>query len=131
MMTVKDIYDSALRLLAESVAAEDNNDYEERAPYLIAVFCSEERSTDAALRRVDGKPQAKLSDCVYVGLGEEFPLLPALAPAASYYLASMLVIDDNEELSDKLYEKYCDSMSKLCGSIPAVSERICDRYFFS
>jgi len=131
MMTVKDIYDSALRLLAESAAAEDNNDYEERAPYLVAVFCSEERSTDAALRRMGGYPPSKLSDSVYIGLAEEFPLLPSLAPAASYYLASMLVIDDNEELSDKLYEKYCDSMARICGSIPAVSERICDRYFFS
>ena len=129
-MTVKDIYDSALRLLSESTSPEDNNDYEERAPYLVAIFCSEESSTDAALRRLYGQAQVQYSDSVYMGLEESFPMLPALAPAAAYYLAAMLVIDDDTELSDKLYEKYCDSMSKLCESIPAVSERICDRYSF-
>ena len=127
-MTVKDIYDSALRLLAESTSAEDYADYEERAPYLIAIFCSEECSTDAALRRLHGEAQIKYTDSVYIGLAEPFPMLPALAHAAAYYLAAMLVIDDDSELSDKLYEKYCDSMSRLCESIPAVSERICDRY---
>ena len=127
-MTVKDIYDSAIRLLAESTNAVDNEDYEERAPYLVAIFCSEECSTDAALRRLHGHEQITYSDSVYMGLEESFPLLSSLAPAAAYYLAAMLVIDDNVELSDKLYEKYCDSMSRLCESIPAVSERICDRY---
>ena len=51
-MKNRDIYISALSLIGESVDIEENNDYEERAPYLLAAFCSEAASTDAAYREM-------------------------------------------------------------------------------
>lgn len=131
MVTNKDIYDSALRMLAESCVEGDNDDYEERAPYLLAAFCTEAEDTDKALRQILSEPEGACFNAVYVPLNEQFPLLDRFSAAAAFYLAAMLVIDDNRELSDTLYDKYSDSMSRLCASVPALSGSISDRYYFS
>ena len=45
-----------------------------------------------------------------------------------FYLAAMLVIDYDEELSDKLYDRYCDSVSVISSAIPFEIESIINRY---
>ena len=47
-MKCKEIYDSALRVLAESTLPADNDDYEERAPYLIATQAADGNKMFAA-----------------------------------------------------------------------------------
>ena len=47
------------------------------------------------------------------------------------YVAAMLVLDENEELSDKLYSRYCDLMSDLCATCPASAQPIVDVYGFN
>ncbi len=131
MVTNKDIYDSALRLLAESSVEGDNDDYEERAPYLIAAFCTEAEAIDKALRRMLYKPEGACFNAVFVPLSDEFPLLERFSAAAAFYLAAMLVIDYDRELSDTLYDKYSDSMSRICSCVPALTESISDRYYFN
>ena len=129
-MKCKEIYDSALRFLAESTSPTDNDDYEERAPYLLATFCSELAGTDAALRRILGKcAQSNFSE-VYLPLDNDFPLLSRFASAAALYLAAMLIIDDEQSFSDKLYERYCDKIAAICSTVPALSEKIKNKYFF-
>lgn len=127
MLTQK-IYDASLRILAESTVDGDNADYEERAPYLIAAFCTQVEDLDVALRHSLGESTQHDFNAVYVSLEDEFPLLDRFAPAAALYLASMLVMDDLEALSDRLYERYCDHISKICDQLPAVSTSITDRY---
>ena len=131
LMNNKDIYESALRILAESAAPEDNEDYEERAPYLLAAFCTEAEDTDKALRASLGeKKEAEAFNAVFLPLEARFPLLPRFSAAASFYLAAMLIIDDNAELSDRLYDKYCDAISRIQSTVPALTETVTDRYFF-
>ena len=128
-MFLRDIYDSALRILAESAGLSDNADYEERAPYLLAAFCNEAQSTDEALRRSLGLSPISELDSTYIDLSEKFPLLPRFSTCAARYLAAMLILDDNREISDILYDKYCDAISSICASISAVKENIIDKYF--
>ena len=130
-MTCKSIYDAALRLLAESVNPEDNADYEERAPYLIAAFCTEHKDTDARLREFLGKTAIPDFESLYIELDSTFPLLPKLAACASLYVAAMLVIDDFPELSDRLYDRYCDCASRIYESVLGKSEKTSNKYFSS
>ena len=48
-MKNREIYENALRLLALSAHEGENEDYEERAPYLLAAFCTE-------MTELEGKP---------------------------------------------------------------------------
>lgn len=126
-MKNRDLYTSALCLLAESLEDGENEDYEERAPYLLAAFCSEIADVDKNFRRAEGT-QAPIHDSIYLDLDADFPLSERFGTAASLYLAAMLILDSDEERSDSLYEKYCDSISSIADSIPACSEPIVNRY---
>jgi hypothetical protein len=44
------------------------------------------------------------------------------------YLASMLMLGEDDELSDRLYDKYSDIMSTITTNIPALIEKINNRY---
>lgn len=129
-MKNKDIYDSALRILAERCDADACEDYEERAPYLIAAFCAESAEADKIYRKANGLPTHKEVSEVYLPLTDNFPCAPRFATAASTYLASMLVFDENTELADRLFERYSDIMSAICYELPALVEPIRDKYVF-
>lgn len=129
-MKNQDIYDAALKILAQRDEVGVNEDYEERAPYLIAAFCSESARADEAYRKANGLPKRTSQSAVYLDLSAEFPCCSRFAPTASVYLASMLVIDESPDLSDKLFDRYSDMMSALCMEIPAEVESISDRYGF-
>lgn len=128
-MLLREIYKSALRLLAESTSEGDNADYEERAPYILATFCNQAQGVDISLRRFLKLSATAAIDAVYLSLDSEFPLLPRLATCAALYLAAMLVIENDSELSDSLYEKYCDTMSSIYDSVGSLSESVTDVYF--
>ena len=129
-MKNKDIYDSALRILAERCEAEACEDYEERAPYLIAAFCSESAEADRIYRKANGLSAPKAVSEVFLPLTNDFPCSVRFASAASMYLASMLIFDENTELADRLFERYSDMMSAICYELPALVEPIRDKYFF-
>ena len=127
-MTNQQIYKSSLRLLAESTGVGDNDDYEERAPYIIANFCSETYDADVAYRKAYNLESPNEISEVYLPLENEFPRSPRFSSAACVYLASMLVLDTNPELSDRLFDRYSDMLAGICSSIPALIENIEDRY---
>ena len=129
-VTCHDIYTAALALLTKS-AADRTCDFDDRAPYLMAAFCCEVGDIDAVLRETEGAEPQPTFSAVCIELDENFPLLPRFAPIAAAYIAAMLVLDENEQLSDKLYERYCDAMSELCTSLPATCHTITDVYGFN
>ena len=129
-MTVQDIYEAALRILAESSDPADNADYAERAPFIVAAFCTQNADLDKATRRMLGEGSQHDFNAAYIELDDEFPLLERFAPAASLYLASMLVMEDFEDLSDRLYDRYCDLVSRFCEAIGAENSPITDVYGF-
>ena len=127
-MKNRDIYTSALHLIGEDTAAEVNSDYEERASYLLAAFYTEAMQVDKAYREANELEETIESDCVFLPLESDFPCADRFANAAAMYLAAMLIIDENIELSDKLFDRYCDIMATIHSEIPAKIEKIAQKY---
>ncbi len=127
-MTNRELFENALRLLAQPVEG-DNEDYEERAPFLLASFCNEAQEVDSFLRMASGIASVGEFAKVWLPLDDGFPLLEALAPAACLYLAAMLVLDEDMSLSDRLYELYTEALSNIRSGISCALESIADRYF--
>ena len=112
-MTNRNVYDFALHALALHRVGEDTADLEERAPYLLAACCSEAQELDNALRQSLGQPLPSGVVGVYLDLDATFPLSQSFATLAGYYLAAMLIVEEDPELSDKLYAHYCDGMAAI------------------
>ena len=127
-MRNKDIYVGALQLLSQRADVEETADYEERAPYLIATFASEAARLDAAYRKAHDVEPGSAVHPVYASLGDLFACCDRFAPAACAYLASMLVIDEDPDLSDRLFDRYSDLMAGICCEVPAQIEPILQRY---
>ena len=128
-MKNREIYESALRIIAQSTSAGDTADFEERAPYLIANFCAETIELNRHLCRMLGKTALDSFERVFTSLDEKFPLIERMAPLACLYLAAMLILDEDAETSDKLYARYCDKITALWQEIPATIEKIKEKYF--
>ena len=111
--TNNEIYLSSLALIDENQNKGDTSDFEERAPYLLASFCSLCKRLDKAIRARDGLPTQSSFSSVKLPLTDEFPLCDALCAPAASYLASMLTVDENPALSERLYEEYCDAIALL------------------
>lgn len=111
--TNNEIYLLSLALIDESQSKGDTSDFEERAPYLLASFCSLCKRLDKSLRARDGLAEQAAFSSVMLPLENEFPLCDLLCAPAAAYLASALVLDENPALSESLYERYCDSIALL------------------
>ncbi len=122
-----EIYEAALALIGER-ENEGTGDYAERAPYLLAAFCSEAGALDTLCRSAGSLDKQPAYSAVMIELASVFPLTRRFAKPASLYIAAMLVLDENEELSEKLYDRYCDAMSSICSGIPGAIEKITDIY---
>lgn len=127
-MTARDILNSAAALICETVSEAESVDYLERAPYILSSFCSQCKRVDADYRRAHAMEKITYSSKATLGLDESFPLIDELIPAATYYLAALLVLDENEQLSDKLMDLYTDSVACLAASLPMLLESIAEKY---
>jgi len=127
-LTNQEIYTGALQLISEQPNAEENADYRERASYLIATFCTECARLDEAWRETHGLKSASPDYPICVDMAGEFSCCDRFVPAACTYVASMLVLDENEGLSDRLYDRYSDLMATVCSEIPAPIEKIVEKY---
>ena len=127
-MLCSDLLTAALKLLGEAGDADDNPDYAERAPYIIASFVGEAREVDQKYRLSHGLEESDHAERVYVPLDEDFPLVDRLFSPCVFYLASILISDESPELSESYYDRYCDSISAICASLPSLKESIADIY---
>ena len=125
--TNNDIYLTSLALIDENAQKGDTADLAERAPYLLATFCSLCKNLDKKIRERDRLDAQTSFSTVKLKLEDTFPLCDALSVPAATYLASMLVIDENPSLSEVLYDKYCDSVAILGAECSC--EAISDVYF--
>jgi hypothetical protein len=125
-----EIYEHALALLSLTPSEEENSDLMERAPHHLAAFCSEAESMDLWLTDEEGGDTDSSFNRICLPLEARFPLCERLAPVAALYLASLLVLDEDPDLSDRLFSRYCDAVSRICAGLPMQSEEILDRYGF-
>lgn len=145
--TNREIYENALRLLGETGDKDYCSDYEERAPYVIASFCALATDVDKRIRLIENMDEVADFNRLYLDLDTDFPLCDKLLGCASLYLAAMLLSDNDYELADSFYDKYCDAIATLSASVgissssdgandsntdvvSAICESIVDRYFF-
>ena len=128
-MINKDVYTLSMHLLGLGAERADNLDFYNRAPYLLALFCMEQFELDRHLRAQLGFEEIEELDRLCLDMNEDFPFLDCLAPAAALYLSSMLILEENEELYEKLYERYCDLVSSLQSGLPFELESIENLYF--
>ena len=126
-MTNRDVYGLALALLAESGDRMVNGDYEERAGYLLSAFCTEVLAVNRRLCETLGEDAIAVIP-IYLSLDGAFPVKERFSGAAGAYLAAMLVLEEDPELSDKLFARYCDMVTQICTELPMRTEKITDRY---
>ena len=131
-MKAAKIYNCALKLLNEpsgtgcacSGCSDAGDDLAERAPYILAAAVDEMRDADDEYRRSHGLG-ARVDICdIMLPPEAEFPLSPRFAHAAAYYLASMLIADENPELADTLFDRFSDAMATIRASVPATKGKI-------
>lgn len=121
------VFDAALALIDE-VNDGSVDDYLERCPYLAAAFCTEVGTIDLLYRESFGGGTQPLFSTVSIGMSDRFPLSDRFVPAAASFIAAMLVLEENEELYEKLYSRYSDQISAICAEIPGASEKIVEIY---
>ncbi len=126
-MQCREILESAIRMLAESDSNGNSSDYTERAPYLLSVFCSKLLSLDSRYRKTNGTDPVKNTLPSRIDLEDPFPLSDVFIPAAIDYLASLLILEENEEISERLYEDYEDCITGIRAELFALG-RIRNRY---
>ena len=129
-MTYQSLIDGAIAIVCENaVVSFGNEDYHARAPYLLAAFVTQYAKLDTEYRRANGLEKKVIStDAAAIDTEDEFPLCDVFAPAAIYHLASGLVIDENEEMSDKFFDRYINAILDIRKTLPASVGAIVDRY---
>lgn len=127
-MTYRQVYENALRAVCETADSTDTSDYEERAGYILATFLGQCAPVERQYRLAHQMKVTASVAVAHVDLDSSFGLPDVFVTPAEHYLAAMLVMDENEELSDRFFELYTDGISALLSSLPCSSESITDRY---
>ena len=129
-MTYHSLIESAIAIVCENATVSfGNEDYQARAPFLLAAFVTQYAKLDNAYREANGMEKKVIStDAAAIDADADFPLCDVFAPAAIYHLASGLVIDENEEMSDKFFDRYINAILDIRKELPASVEKIVDRY---
>ena len=127
-MTCRELYEAALRLVCENADHGDVSDYEDRAGYILATAVTQCAPLDVAYRKANGLPTSTPFAGVWIDLEEDFPLCDIFSPAVLHYLCAMLVLDENESMSDTFFEKYTDAIAAIQASCPMAREAITDCY---
>ncbi len=130
-MTYSELFPSAVSLACEDPNGGDSiADYSERAPYLFANLLTLVTPLDKLYRHSHGLEAATPFSGVAVEMSDEFHLSPIFAPAALYYVAAMLVLDENESMSDKLFALYSDTLASIQNALPAKCTPITETHRF-
>lgn len=114
------ILKSAMALICEALPNTPPDDYSERTPYILANFCNQCSRVNQKYITAHELEYLEYTERAVVDIDQTFPLVPALVPAATYYLAAMLVIDENEALSDKLFDLYAAEASSIAAEADAI-----------
>ena len=127
-MTYREIFKSAVALIAEDVNGDTIADYEDRALYILATFCNQTAAIDARYRTANGCIPSAWIGASTVNMNAIFALHEVFVPVAAYYLASALVLDENEEMSEHLFALYTDAIASIAASLPCSTAPVTDAY---
>ena len=122
-----DILNSATALVLENTESIPD-DYALRAPYLLAAFCSSAIRVESKYREAYKLDTTKFVSQATLSMSDDFPMMDLFITAAIYYLGAMLVLDENEAMSDRFFALYTDALASIQSSLPAKIERIRDKH---
>ncbi len=129
-MVYYDILDGSIAAVCEDVTATRAiEDYAVRGQFLLANFVTQYAKLDAIFRQANGlETQEFRTDIVSVDPEDEFPLCDVFIPVAVHYVAAGLVIEENEEMSDKFFDRYVNGILEIRKGLPAKQGAIVDKY---
>ena len=129
-MRNSDIFKVTLAAICEDPSSSVNTqDYNMRAQFLLADFITQYAPLDASYRVANGMESQKIpTDVTLIDPEDDFPLCDVFTPVAIDYLASALVIDENEEMSDRFFDRYINGILEIRKALPAKQHPIVDRY---
>ena len=129
-MTYYDIFDSAIAAVCEDVTASHaTEDYRTRAQYLMGSFVVQYANLDSLWRTAHGMNPVEIdTDTVSVEPDDDFPLSDIFIPVAINCLAAGLVLDENEEMSDKFFDRYITGVMDIRKALPCRQSSIVDKY---
>ena len=129
-MTYYDILDSAVVSVCEDVTnSRLIEDYIIRGQFLLANFLTQYAKLDATYREANGiAPQEIKITSITVNPEDDFLMCDVFIPVAVHYVAAGMVIDENEEMSDKFFDRYVDGILQIRKELPAKQEAIVDKY---
>lgn len=127
-MTYQDLYHTALSKIGIVSSSATTEDYEERTPYLLASFVSQCSSLDKKYRKAHALEPVTVQHRAAVTMSDEFELSEVFLSAAGDYLAAMLIMEENEKVSEDLFDRYCDALAGIEAELPASVEPILSHY---
>lgn len=129
-MRNSDIFKITLAAVCENPSSSsDTADYNMRAQFLLADFITQYAHLDALYRAANGMESKNIStNSSVIDPEDDFPLCDVLIPVAVDYLAAALVLDENEEMSDRFFDRYINGILEIRKTLPAKQAPIVDRY---
>lgn len=129
-MTYYDILNGAIAAVCEDVKSPDQvEDYITRGQFLLASFVTQYAQLDSLYRKGKGmEAKTVKTDIVSVDTDDDFPLCDVFIPVAIHCVAAGLVIDENEEMSDKFFDRYVNGILEIRKGLPAEQSAIVDKY---
>ena len=129
-MIYYDILDSAIAAVCEDVrASRATEDYVIRGQFLLANFVTHYAKLDGIFRQANGlEPQEIQTEMISVDPEDAFPMCDVFIPVAVHYVAAGLVIEENEEMSDKFFDRYVNGILEIRKGLPATQGAIIDKY---
>ena len=127
-MTLRSVYETALKLIGEVEYTAAETELAERAPYIGAALCTEAAALDRAYRKAFGLDEVKPFPTLFLSLESDFPLSDRFAPAAAYYMAAMLILDEDTDLYEKLFDRWCSDLAAISAEIPFVKGSTAEVY---
>ena len=129
-MTNYDILDGAIAAVCEDVTnSRLIEDYVIRGQFLLANFVTQYARLDAIFREANGIEAQEIQlNTIMLDPEEFFLMCDVFVPVAIHYVAAGLVIDENEEMSDKFFDRYVDGILQIRKELPAKQGAIVDKY---
>lgn len=129
-MTYYDILNGAIAATCENVTtSRATEDYIFRGQFLLANFVTQYAKLDKQYRQANNlEVRETQTDIASIDPEDDFPLSDVFVPVAIYYAAAGFVIDENEEMSDKFFDRYINGILEIRQELPAVQSAIVDKY---
>ena len=101
---------------------------EQKLPYALATVCCDLAELDRMYRKKKTLDlQASFSEYL-LDIGDDFPLCDRFFFPCVMFVASMALIDIDDEKSDDFYDKYATSVSQIASELPFECASTVERY---